>query len=201
MALYLKPNKYEKRIRMKRYIISLGLLFVTVCAHAQLFDFSSNKNRYEIGLNLGQMAFNTQYARFGMGMNALAWGVYMDCNMTAAQHKFDRKFSDTQWDDDEFFNINLGYQIPILSWIRVMPLLGYAQTNEGITDASTINIDISHGEESNPVSVYHTYTVTPGSRVHYFNYGGGVSIQPLKWFSINFVYTRYAVYGGLAISL
>ena len=184
---------------MKSLIISLVLLSVTVCAHAQLFDFSSNNNRYEIGLNLGQMAFNTQYARFGMGVNTLAWGVYLDLNMTAAQHKFDRKFSDTQWDDDEFFNINLGYQIPILPWIRVMPLLGYAQTNEGITDASTVNI--SGNSEDETISIYHTYTVTPGSRVHYFNYGGGVSIQPLKWFSINFAYTRFAVYGGFAIDI
>ena len=186
---------------MKRLIISLVLLSVTICAHAQLLDFSSNNNRYEAGLNFGQMAFNTEYARFGMGMNMLAWGVYLDLNMTAAQHKFDRKFSDTQWNDDEFFNINLGYQIPIFSRIRIMPLLGYAQTNEGITDASTINIDISPGEESNSASIYHTYTVTPGSRVHYFNYGGGISIQPLKWFSINFAYTRFAVYGGFAIDI
>ena len=186
---------------MKRYIISLVLLSVTVCAHAQLFDFSSNNNRYEAGLNFGQMAFNTEYARFGMGMNMLAWGVYLDLNSTIAQHKFDREVSDTLWDDDEFFNINLGYQIPILPWIRVMPLLGYAQTNEGITDASTITIDISPGEESSSASIYHTYTVTPGSRVHYFNYGGGVSIQPLKWFSISFAYTRFAVYGGIAIDI
>ena len=188
-------------MRMKRLIISLVLLSVTVCAHAQLFDISSNNNRYEIGLNLGQMAFNTEYARFGMGMNMLAWGVYLDLNRTIAQHKFDREVSDTQWNDDEFFNINLGYQIPILPWIRVMPLLGYAQTNEGITDASTITIDISPGEESSSASIYHTYTVTPGSRVHYFNYGGGISIQPLKWFSINFAYTRFAVYGGFAIDI
>ena len=53
-------------MRMKRLIISLVLLSVTVCAHAQLFDFSSNNNRYEIGLNLGQMAFNTS-------MPALEW--------------------------------------------------------------------------------------------------------------------------------
>ena len=189
----------KTRIRMKRLIISLVLLSVSVCAHAQLFDFSSNNNRYEVGMNFGQMAFNTQYARFGVGLNTLAWGVYLDFNMTAAQHKFDRKFSDTQWNDDEFFNINLGYQIPILSWIRIMPLVGYAQTNEGITDASTFNIN--PGEELSSTSIYHTYTVTPGSRVHYFNYGGGVSIQPLKWFSINFAYTRFAVYGGFAIDI
>jgi hypothetical protein len=80
-----------------------------------------------------------------------------------------------------------------------MPLLGYAQTNEGITDASSINI--SGNSEDETLSIYHTYTVTPGSRDHYFNYGGGVSIQPLKWFSINFAYTRYAVYGGFAIDI
>ena len=80
-----------------------------------------------------------------------------------------------------------------------MPLLGYAQTNEGVTDASSINI--SGNSEDETISIYHTYTVTPGSRVHYFNYGGGVSIQPLKWFSINFAYTRYAVYGGIAIDI
>lgn len=182
---------------MKRLILSLVLLSVAVCAHAQLFDFSSNNNRYEAGLNFGQMALNTQYARFGVGLNTLAWGVYLDLNMTAAQHKFDRKIGDTQWNDDEFFNINLGYQIPILSWIRVMPLIGYAQTNEGITDASTFNVN--PGEDLS--SWYHTYTVTPGSRVHSFNYGGGVSVQPLKWFSINFAYTRYAVYGGFAIDI
>ena len=187
----------KTRIRMKRLIISLVLLSVTVCARAQLFDFSSNNNRYEVGMNFGQMAFNTQYARFGVGLNTLAWGVYLDLNMTAAQHKFERKFSDTQWNDDEFFNINLGYQIPVLPWFRMMPLIGYAQTNEGITDASTFNIN--PGEELS--SMYHTYAVTPGSRIHYFNFGGGVSIQPLKWFSINFAYTRYAVYGGLAIDI
>lgn len=106
---------------MKRLILSLVLLSVAVCAHAQLFDFSSNNNRYEAGLNFGQMALNTQYARFGVGLNTLAWGVYLDLNMTAAQHKFDRKIGDTQWNDDEFFNINLGYQIPILSWLRATP--------------------------------------------------------------------------------
>ena len=47
---------------MKRYSISLVLLFVAVCAHAQLFDFSSNNNRYEIGMNFGQMASGTRYA-------------------------------------------------------------------------------------------------------------------------------------------
>lgn len=182
---------------MKKLILFAAFLGMTVCANAQMFDFSNNRGRFEAGVNFGQMATRTPYTRFGLGVNALVCGVYMDFNWVNAQHKFDGKFSDKLWNDDESFSINTGYQIPVFSWLRIMPVVGYAQTNEGITDASTINIET--GEDTS--SLYHTYTVTPGSRVHYFNYGGGVSIQPLKWFSLNFVYTRFAMYGGIAIDL
>ena len=182
---------------MKKLIVLATLLSFTVCANAQMFDFSSNVHRYEVGFNLGQMATGTPYARMGFGVNALAWGFYLDFNKVPAQHKFDGKFSDRMWEDDESFSINAGYQIPVLRWLRIMPVIGYGQTNEGLTDASTINVET--GENSS--TVYHTYTVDPASRVDYFNYGGGISIQPLKWFSVNFVYTRFAYYGGIAINL
>ena len=48
---------------------------------------------------------------------------------------------------------------------------------------------------------YHPYDVTKGSRSHYFNYGGGVSVQPVKWFSISFAYTRMAIYGSIVLNL
>ncbi|MCR5560225.1 MAG: hypothetical protein K6F58_00165 [Bacteroidales bacterium] len=181
---------------MKKLLIIAALLLSAVSASAQYFDFSSNRNRYELGLNLGQMAYNTQYARFGMGVNLLAWGVYLDFNTTEAQHKYDDRIGNYEWNDDEFFSFNLGYQFPVLSWLRVMPLLGYAQTNEGITYGDTLNV--SGGESSS--TLYHTYKVTPGSRVHRFNFGGGISVQPLKWFSINLAYTRHAIYGGIAFN-
>ena len=181
---------------MKKLLIIAALLLSAVSASAQYFDFSSNRNRYELGLNLGQMAYNTQYARFGMGVNLLAWGVYLDFNTTEAQHKYDDRIGNYEWNDDEFFSFNLGYQFPVLSWLRVMPLLGYAQTNEGITYGDTLNV--SGGESSS--TLYHTYKVTPGSRVHRFNFGGGISVQPLKWFSINLAYTHHAIYGGIAIN-
>lgn len=181
---------------MKKLLIIAALLLSAVSASAQYFDFSSNRNRYELGLNLGQMAYNTQYARFGMGVNLLAWGVYLDFNTTEAQHKYDDRIGNYEWNDDEFFSFNLGYQFPVLSWLRVMPLLGYAQTNEGITYGDTLNV--SGGESSS--TLYHTYKVTPGSRVHRFNFGGGISVQPLKWFSINLAYTHHAIYGGIAFN-
>ena len=182
---------------MKKLIVLATFLSLTICANAQMFDFSNNANRYEVGFNFGQMATGTPYTRLGFGGNALIWGFYLDFNKVTAQHKFDGKFSEKKWEDDESFSLHAGYQIPVFRWLRIMPVAGYAQTNKGLTDASTINVD--SGEYSS--SVYHTYTVTPGTRVHYFDYGGGISIQPLKWFSINFVYTRFAYYGGISFDL
>ena len=105
--------------------------------------------------------------------------------------------SDTKWNDHVAFCINAGYQIPILRWLRLMPLIGYAQTNDGITDASVTIWEID--EDSS--DTYHPYKVTRGSRSHYFNYGGGLSIQPCKWFSINLIATNNALYGGVGVDL
>lgn len=162
-----------------------------------LFNFPLNTNRLEAGLTFGQVGSTTDYARFGMGGYVLVSGVYVDFVHAQPQHKYNHQVSDTKWNDTSVFSINAGYQIPVLSWLRLMPLVGYTQTNDGITDASTVEVDV----DENGSSWYHHYTVTPGSRTHYFNFGGGISIQPLKWVSIHFVYSRYAIYGGIGLDI
>lgn len=182
---------------MKRFAILCAFVAFTTSLNAQVFDFASNKHRFEVGFNFGQSGSFTEYADFGFGVNLLAGGFYLDYIKAGPQHRYDNHVNDTKWHDTVALCVNSGYQIPILSWLRIMPLIGYAQTNEGITDASTININT--GENSS--SFYHDYDVTPGSRKHYLNYGGGLSIQPCKWFSINAVATRYGLYGGIGINI
>ena len=46
---------------------------------------------------------------------------------------------------------------------------------------------------------FHPYEVT--TRTHYFNFGGGLSIQPCDWFSINLIATRTAIYAGFSINV
>ena len=162
-----------------------------------LFDFPLNTRRLEAGLTFGEVGSTTEYARLGMGAYVLVGGVYVDFVHAQPQHKYDNHVSDTKWDDTSAFTINAGYQIPVLSWLRLMPLVGYTQTNYGVTDASTIEMDA----DETGTSWYHHYSVTPGSRTHYFNFGGGISIQPLKWVSIHFVYSRYAIYGGIGLDI
>lgn len=193
---------------MKRLLIFFALLGFAFSANAQsgayaevgkewkLFDFNMNVKRLEFGVNVGQVGSFSNYADFGMGANLLVGGFYLDFLTSEAQHRYCRT-SDTKWHDTVAWCINAGYQIPILKWLRIMPVVGYAQTNDGITDASVTYFDV----DETSIDVYHPYKVTPGSRNHYFNYGGGLSIQPCKWFSINLIGTTHALYGGIAIDL
>lgn len=183
---------------MKRILATIILIAFGTGAFAQgMFDFSQNSRRFEIGLNLGQAGSFSPRADFGVGVSLALAGFYLDCLVAEPQHKFDHTVSNRTWNDTEAFCINAGYQIPIFSWLRIMPLVGYAQTNEGVTDGSSLNWSYSDSS----TTFYHQYTVTPGSRIHSFNYGGGLSVQPCRWLSINAVATRCALYGGIAINL
>ncbi|MBO4670609.1 MAG: hypothetical protein J5640_02035 [Bacteroidales bacterium] len=196
---------------MKRLFISLLLVFGYlpaaiaqdagagggIGAEIHLFDFPLNVKRLEGGITIGQAGSFSDYAHFGMGGSVLVGGVYVDFIHADPQHKYDTSVRDVKWNDTEAYSINAGYQIPILSWLRIMPLVGYAQTNDGVTDGSSL--DWNAGDDS--TSWYHRYTVTKGSRAHYFNYGGGISVQPCKWFSINVIATRHALYGGISFDI
>lgn len=181
---------------MKRIALLVALVFAAgVSASAQMFDFSSN-NRLELGIHVGQSAATTQYARLGIGACLNVWGFYVDFIEASPQHRYDNKIKDVQFEDDMSWGINAGYQIPLFTWLKLMPVAGYFQTNEGITDASTINIS---GDRDYP-SLFHDYDVKPETRKHYFNYGGGISLQPFPFLSFNFVYTRYSFYGGISFN-
>lgn len=182
---------------MKKTLIVAALLAAGMGAHAQWFDFSTNKNHLDIGFTLGEVAPFTEYSDFGAGVSLSAYGVYIDFVSAGPEHKYDNHVTNTLYNDSSAFVIDAGYQIPVLPWLRVMPLVGYGQTNYGITDASTVNVETNE----NTSSVYHDYTVTAGSRKHYFNFGAGLVVQPLRWLNIYGVYTRKAIYGGLSINL
>lgn len=182
---------------MKRFFLIVALALLTsISANAQWFDFYANLHRAEVGFNFGQVASFTDHARLGLGGSVMFSGVYVDFISADPQHRYDSTIRDTKWEDNRAFCINAGYQIPILPWLRIMPLVGYGQHNDGLTDASSMSYE---SDSDGGGSWYHKYEVTPGSRVHYFNYGGGLSVQPLRWFSVNLIGTRFGLYGGIGI--
>ncbi|MBR5924663.1 MAG: hypothetical protein IKZ60_04310 [Bacteroidales bacterium] len=180
-------------------IILIALLTISVGANAQqMFDFSWNSPRMEGGFNFGEAGSFTPYARLALGANILFHGFYLDFLKSEPQHRYTNvaEVSDAKWNDSVAFCINASYQIPVFKWLRIMPMIGYAQTNEGITDGSKLDVEV----DDYSFDYYHPYKVTPGTRTHYFNYGGGLSIQPCKWFSINLIATSRAIYGGFSIN-
>lgn len=181
----------------KKILLIVALATLGLSANAQWFDFSNNNERFGAGFQLGQSASGTEYATLGWGFSLHAYGVYMDVLLARPDHEFDNHVTNTLYRDSASFNIQLGYMIPVLPWLRVIPLLGYSQTNYGDTDATTVNIS-SDGVTS---SIYHDYTVVPGSRKHYFNFGVGVAVSPIKYLDLYAVYTARAIYGGISFSI
>lgn len=184
---------------MKKSMLFTVLLTVASVASAQWFDFSNNSKRIGIGFHIGEIGMGCEYSEVGGGASLNVCGVYVDFAKAGPEHKWDNHVTNTLYDDSVAFTINLGYQIPVLKWLRVMPIIGYCQTNAGKTDATSVNVDVS--AESNSASIYHDYEVTSGTRRHRFNFGIGLSVRPLKWFDIYAVGSRNAVYGGLSLNL
>ncbi|MBP3740603.1 MAG: hypothetical protein J6I41_05765 [Bacteroidales bacterium] len=182
---------------MKRTALIIAMLAMVLGAKAQWLDWASNNERVEIGFQLGQSATGTEYAKLGFGGSINLLGVHVDFLVVAPEHKYDRHVTNTLYEDSSSYNINIGYQIPILPWLRVMPVVGYCQTNYGVTDATTVNVET----HENSSQIYHDYSVYAGTRRHRFNYGIGLALQPFEWLSLYGVGSRYAIYGGISFNL
>lgn len=183
---------------MKKALITLALFAIAVTSNAQWFDLTENHSRYNLGFQLGAAGFGTQYSDFGVGVSLSVWGVYLDFLIAPPDHQTDNHVTNTLWEDDEAFVINAGYQIPVLPWLRVAPIIGYSQTNYGYTDASTVNI---HVDNENSGHISHDYIVVEESRRHEVNFGAGIFVDPIEWLSIYAVATRRAIYGGIGFNL
>ena len=186
-------------------IFVMGAL-LSMSASAQWFDFKNNVHRYEIGVNLGMAGTNTAFHDFGFGASLSAWGVYLDVISAGPMYKYDNRVASMNdpasvrfLPDSTTTTVNLGYQVPVLPWLRVMPLVGCNICTSGHTDMATHSAQVSGNDEYVSVELYHDYNRE--YRWAYFNFGGGLVISPLKWLSVYGVYTTHAFYGGISINL
>lgn len=191
---------------MKKIVLVATMMVLTLGANAQWFDFHNNVHRYEIGLNLGMVGPKTGYQQFGAGASLSAWGVYLDFIGVGPMYKYDNRVASMNdpanlrlLHDSTTTAVHLGYQIPVLPWLRVMPLIGFNVNTSGYTDMATHNAQTSGNDDYVTVELYHDY-----NREYtwtYFNFGGGIVASPIRWLSIYGVYTKYAIYGGISVNL
>ena len=184
---------------MKKVTLIVVLLsMMTISAKAQWFNFSNNK-RASIGLNLGCVGYdfsgsgiNKQYAGFGIGANLSFAGLYLDFIYQNPEHRWDRKITFNEYPDHTALTINVGYQIPVLSWLYLTPVIGYSNETWGRTIGNSIGVDSENHR------VYHDY-VRDGINNH-FNYGAGLMLRPFQLIEIGAVATTHAIYGNISYS-
>lgn len=191
---------------MKKSIILVAMMAAVMSASAQWFDFSNNKHRYEIGVNLGMAGMDSEFRDFGVGVSLSAWGVYLDFITAGPMYTHDDRSASMNdpvelrlIPDSTSTSINLGYQLPILPWLRIMPLVGLNVNTSGYTDMARTRAETSGSGDNITVNLVHPYDSQHTWCT--FNYGGGLVISPVRWISIYGVYTTNAIYGGLSLNL
>ena len=185
---------------MKKVALFVVLFtMMTFSAKAQLFDFRNNLTDVTFGFNLGVVGYDFEHgqvvkniANFGGGVSVSLLGVYIDFIYQSPDHRWDRKITEAEYPDQTALTINLGYQIPVLSWLYVTPLIGYSNETWGRTLGNSIGVD------SESHSIYHDYV---RDRINnHFNYGVGVMFRPIEVLEIGAVATSHALYGTISVS-
>lgn len=184
----------------KSSIILVALLALTIgSVKAQWFDFSQNMSDVTIGVNVGVVGyhFNGQidktFSGLGVGASVSLVGVYMDFIYRSPEHKWDKTVTLAEYPDQTALTINMGYKIPVTSWLNLIPLVGYSNETSGRTIGNSINVDTENH------SIYHDYV--RDEIYNHFNYGVGLSVKPINWLEIGGVCTAHAVYGNLSFNL
>lgn len=187
-------------MKTKSIIMVALLAMMTMSVKAQWFDFSQNQNDASIGLNLGAVGYHFNgshtdktYSDLGYGVSLSLLGFYADFMYQPPAHRWDSKVSPIVYHDHTALTINMGYKIPVTSWMNITPLIGYSNETIGRTDCSSINIDFENQ------SVYHDYDA---DEIHsHFNYGAGLSFKLFDVIEIGGVCTAHATYGNVSVNL
>ena len=205
-----RNNNSYNTIDMKKLIIFATLVATLgLNAQAQWFDFSNNQHDFLVGLTPGVPGFgagnspvlygNKPYAGLGVGVSISIMGIYLDCLVNGPDNKYDNHVRDEFVPDQRAFTVNFGYRIPILSWLRIAPIVGYSQTCYGVIDYSSVNVEVN--SETSTGRIYHDFLPVEEGMVHEINFGGGIFIQPFKYVEISFIGTRRALYGGISLNI
>jgi len=172
---------------------------ITINAKAQWFDFSQNMSDFSIGVDAGVVGYHfgngqidKTYNGFGYGLNASLLGFYVDFIYQRPEHRWDRTVTQVEYDDHTALTINVGYKIPILPWLSLTPLIGYSNETTGKTLGNSIGVDTERH------SIYHDYKRETIN--NHFNYGAGLTINPISWLEFGGICTAHALYGKLAIN-
>ena len=184
---------------MKKLLISLAFLAVSIVSMAQSADkpnlfpklFGLNKS-CSIGI-IGATMDNFNYG--ALGINATFYGFYADFMFWPEKHGNSLPLD--KWEDHRQMAFHAGYQIPFHYYdggsIRLIPLIGYAKIEEGVTDGSNWYVGTN--------SVVNKFTAT--NEKSGLDYGAALSFSnkdnKIGRYNFYLAYTRYTAWIGFGV--
>lgn len=186
---------------MKKLLICITLLALSLTGIAQTVSsdkpvffpklFCLNKS-CSVGI-IGATMDNFSYG--ALGINATFYGFYADFMMWPEKHG--NSIEIDRWEDHRQMAYHVGYQIPFHQYqdgsIRLIPLIGYAKIEEGITDGSKWYV--GNGGIVN--------SFTPTNEKSGMDYGAALAfnnkLNSRAGYSMYLAYTRYTAWIGFAV--
>lgn len=173
---------------MKKIMIIMLFALISMGANAQTF-FERNKN-VSIGIQFGAV---DQHNHTDMGfqtlmVNVSCYGAYLDIGGWPRKHGSDTRVD--KWDDESCFAFHVGYQLPILGWLKITPLVGYYNHKSGYTDG--------YNWKTNNSGINNKFVVK--DKLNGFDYGGNVQID-IKRFCILGTFTKNMWYAGIGFNI
>lgn len=176
---------------MKKIIFILIAIMCLANTYAQSF-IDRNKN-ISIGAHFGAVGQNEDMGLQIIMLNVTVYGVYIDFGGWPQSHGSDINVGIWEADKAELFHI--GYQLPVTNWLKITPLIGYANDETGYTNGYNYKID--------QYGIHNQFISETG--ISDFDFGGQAKFEiPInKKTSIDIMgtYTKYSWYGGIGVTI
>lgn len=173
---------------MKKKILIVLLVLFTTSVNGQTF-FKRNKN-LSFGVQFGAVDHhnNTDMGFQTLMATITCYGVYLDIGGWPTSHGSDVRVD--KWDDEHCFAFHVGYQLPVLNWLKITPLIGYYNHESGYTDGSKWTVTKS-GIKNKFVAL---------DKLNGVDFGGNIQIS-IKWFNILGTFTTNMWYAGIGFNV
>ena len=152
------------------------------------FDFNEERNNLCFGLHIGTSGHHQGITKVIALMSVSYKGFYFDIGGMPAIHSSDVRVD--KWNDSRAFLTHIGYSVPVASFLRITPLVGYSMTESGITNGYDWRYD-SNG-------IYNKFEKADDANG--FDYGGQLTIN-INRFNIHATYTKYSWYFGIGFDI
>ena len=184
LFVYIQITKNYIKMRIIVSLIILNLFCSTLNAKKW---FDTNKN-LSLGVMYGKIGASEEISQNAWGLNLQIFGLYFDCMGKPRKHGNDVAID--KWKETEAVSYHFGYQIPIVEYVRIIPIIGYYSVKTGTTDgynwsvtqngiSNAFNIDKKNcGMDCGGVLVLnYSFVCLYGAYTKHNQFYGGVGIE------------------------